>query len=218
MKISFGLLMLLFWAGPALAQVPRLTNTKDYLLYIPQGVVVGRTYPLVAVFSKKPDAWAMIGAWKNVAETYKWLIYAEKNIKPEISSLSWESRRLAGTLKQIGHSYPVNPQKIIAAGFVEGATMAYALLFEQSALFRAVVIQGGAIPERYKSGHQARIRHWAVLIRRIKDNQEQATQADHQFLYDLGWKVKTIREGEDSIVPDTRDYMQAAQWIEEQWK
>ena len=155
---------------PVIPQAIRsgLISQSDALIYIPPGVKPGRKVPLLVVFDPLGNASTSIRTWKSQAVQRHWIIYASKefsdaSIAPsgpimvpatatykQILAEGYRNPNLLATVKAhidaaVARS-PVDPSRIILAGFSGGAFISHDLNASYPGFAAAVIDNSNGEP------------------------------------------------------------------------
>jgi predicted esterase len=201
-------------AAICLAGEAVVTDTPEYIIYIPSGIDSQRNYPLVIALSPSGDARSMISTWKDVAEEYKWLILASKGFKNGIVNYQAEFSGIKSIIENPANSVPADKSKIIVSGFSGGGMGAHIFSFLYPELISGVVVNTGMIQEEYikQKGQYPRGKS-AVFLASPADFRYQEMKRDREFLRGLGWKTEWIEFPEGHTIAPGRYYKEAAQWL-----
>lgn len=190
-----------------------ITDTADYIIYLPSGLSETEEYPLLIGLSPSADASGMIDFWKNTAEKYKWIIYGSK-IGRNGMDLDSSITDIASIIKKdILPAYPIDDKRIIASGISGGAMASHAFSFLYPDMISAIIINTGMINEEYLTEPAYPTGKIAVLLASPEDFRYNEMQRDRDFLQNLGWKIKWIEfSGGHTMAPEAV-YDEAVQWI-----
>lgn len=213
------ILILLLLAMPrvcfcGVSNKPQRISTAQYILYIPSGIDHSRKYPLVFALSPGADGNSMVGAWKEVADKYKWIVLGSNEHR---NGLLFKDLgpMLTKTLKFVTANYPVDKSRVIATGFSGGGMSAHYLSMAYPNLFWAVVANTGMIHEDYKDGKKYSYprNKIAVFLASPTDFRYGEMKENRRFLESIGWKTKWVEfPGGHAIAPKTA-YETAAEWL-----
>lgn len=218
-KIWLLFLLIFFGVGHDLvyAQPEKAIREKEYIFFIPPDIDPSRSYPLVVALSPVGAPLPMLYAWQDVARKYKWFIYSDRISNNEIPSRI-DVPRIARNVKQLLKEYPIDRNKIVAAGMSGGGMKAYALLLDHSDLFRAAVSNSGPFPPDYKVRRKRNPgKKIVILLAGKADRYYETMYMDSQYLHGLGWEVVWMPfSGGHEMAPDEY-YMRVGRILEERW-
>lgn len=188
-----------------------------YIMYVPSGIDSRKKYPLVIAMSPSADAQLMIRVWRQIAEEYKWIIFASKESSNNLPIFS-SNCDIALILNELFPWFPINPFKIIATGFSGGGMCSHELSYKYPSLISAIVVNTGMMREFRQKGEDYPRGKIAVFLASPTDFRYDEMKRDKAFLESKGWKTTWIEfEGGHRIAPYLV-YRQAAQWLKEQFK
>jgi dienelactone hydrolase len=114
--------------------VENVTCTKDktqsYTLYLPSKYTTDRKWPALFVFDPRSRGTFAAELFRNGAEEHGWILLSSNNTR---SDTGWDVnvRALEAMVPELS-KYAVDPQRIYAAGFSGGATVAWVLARAQN--------------------------------------------------------------------------------------
>ncbi|MBU1043567.1 MAG: hypothetical protein KJ915_04115 [Candidatus Omnitrophica bacterium] len=196
----------------------QIIKQEGYLLYLPQGLVAGKVYPLIVAFDPGANAQAMINFWKPIADEKKLIVYASKKFRN--GQNDWfksEEKMIEAVIK----SYPVNRKRIITTGISGGGMGAHMVAYYRPDLVLAVISTVGRINPFFKTDPKAKQDYpqskIAVFLSGTNDFNAAEMRKDQQFLSQLYWQTKWLEfKGGHEMAPQEL-YKQALSWIEQYW-
>ncbi|MFH1063103.1 MAG: hypothetical protein V1747_09520 [Candidatus Omnitrophota bacterium] len=196
----------------------QIIEHEGYLLYLPQGLVAGKVYPLIVAFDPGANALAMINFWKPISEEKKLIICASKKFRNDLENWVKPEEQM---IEEVLKAYPVNRKRIITTGISGGGMGAHMLAFYRPDLVLAVISNVGRINPFFKTDPKAKRDYpqskIAVFIAGTNDYNFAEMRDDQEFLSSLYWKTKWLEfKGGHTMAP-TELYKEAISWIERYW-
>jgi len=133
----------------------RADAAQSYALYLPSSFDRSKAWPLLVLFDPGARGPLAIGAFREAAEKYGWMIAASNTSR---NGPLEDSLRAARALWADVHDrLPVDPRRVYAAGFSGGARVASVFPAAAGETFAGVVgcgagLAGGLEPEKLKAG------------------------------------------------------------------
>ena len=201
---------------------PHLVENQDYIVYIPGHINRHGQYPLVVVLSPSGDARGMINAWKGVADKFKWVILSSKrfyNGIPYQNELN-VFKEISGSVQKGLLTVPIDQKRILASGISGGGWGAHDFVFFFPKFIDGVIINTGMMDAEwfYPRKNEYPREKMAVFLASQSDFRYNEMKRDRVFLESLGWKTKWIEFQGGHVLAPQEVYLQAAQWVDEQWK
>jgi predicted esterase len=194
------------WSG-------KVKDEGAYLVYLPDDIEEGKTYPLVFALSPGADAQSMINTWAGVAEKHHWIIAASKEFRNGIA-FDITLNELDRELTDVEQAYPINPKQVIFTGISGGGMGSHAMAKFFPTRVSAVVINTGMMEASFMTSDYP-VGKLAVFLASPTDFRYTEMQRDQKFLRALQWKTRWIEfEGGHTMAPQ-EIYAQAADWLEE---
>ena len=205
-------------------------DMKDFVVregcieYIPKDLDPGKKYPLLFVFSPDGNATNAASYLREVADKEKVIILADGHFKEGVDLTSLFPK-FEINLNRAMRQYPIDPDRIIAVGFDEGATAAYLFCESYPSLVNGVIANCGimiygsgefrsqGMPKdfpRNKSG---------ALLSTHEDFRYNQMLGDQKNLEAMGWNCKFfVFSGGDHVTAPKETYIEAVKWIKEDFE
>jgi poly(3-hydroxybutyrate) depolymerase len=218
--VVFGIAAgMFFWRVAAHAQEwqwrisGKLIDYPSYLIYLPDGYLPGKPYPLVFALSPSADALSMISVWSPVADRHGWLVAASKEFH---NGVEWDLLlpQIEAELNEVEKNYTVEPSRVIFTGLSGGGMGAHAISKFFPNRVTAIVINTGMMEESFMTADYPE-RKWAVFLASPTDFRYQEMQRDRKFLELHRWKAKWIEFSGGHMLAPLPVYEQAAEWLED---
>jgi predicted esterase len=177
-----------------------LVELSSALVYVPRGIEAGKKYPLVFALSPSGDALSMIGTWASVADKRRWIVAASTEFKNGVR-FSTLLARMDLALSEVEQSHPIDPTRVVFAGFSGGGMGAHAFAKFHPARVRAVVVNTGMMQPSFATDDypQGKL---AVFIASPSDFRYSEMKADRAFLEQRRWKTAWIEfDGGHTVAP-----------------
>jgi predicted esterase len=178
----------------------RVIGQDDALIYVPIGLQQGKRYPLVVVYSPVGDAKNSIMFWRNLAESWRLIVYASKTYRnaAEFTRQEWQERLRSARsyVDQAVQRLPVDNQRVIFSGWSGGGAFAHCMNLYFPGLASGVIVNTGhlwdvVLADFKQRGPQGVNRPSVVLLASRTDHRYADMQRDYQALkrwgYDVGW-------------------------------
>ncbi|MBU0469581.1 MAG: hypothetical protein KJ736_11065 [Candidatus Omnitrophica bacterium] len=195
-----------------------IIEEETFIIYVPSKIDLKKKYPLVIALSPNADANSMLNALKSSAEKNKWIVYASKEFKNNVS-MTEQLFSLMVNLDWVNTNFPVNESQIIAAGFSGGGMGAHAFAYHYPDTVRGVIVNTGMLHDYYMSPRESERyprEKKAVLIASPTDFRYEEMIRDKEFLEGFAWDVKWIEfEGGHKIATD-KEWGAAVEWLDNQ--
>jgi predicted esterase len=195
------------------AETIKLTDRQTYLVYLPDGIELGKRYPLVFALSPGANAASMISAWVPAATKHHWIVAASKEFRNGVE-FGVTFRQIEAELNDVESSYPIDTTHVILTGLSGGGMGAHAFAKFYPGRVQAVVINTGMMDSVFMTDDYP---EWktAVFLASPTDFRYTEMKRDRSFLEQHRWKTDWIEfEGGHRMAPDTV-YEQAADWLDE---
>lgn len=195
---------------------PTFIEEEPFIIYVPGKIDLAKKYPLVIALSPNADADSMLNALKSSAEKNKWIVYASKEFKNNIS-MAEQLQSLMINLDWVNANLPVNESQIIAAGFSGGGMGAHAFAYHYPDTISGVIVNTGMMHDYYMGPREAERyprEKKVVFIASKTDFRYEEMARDREFLEGLAWDVKWIEfEGGHKIAQDSA-WQDAVGWLD----
>ena len=155
---------------------------RSYLIHIPAGLRAGASVPLVFVFhsySESADYIQQTSGFNDIADTGGFIV-VYPNGSGAANALSWNANGCCGSavtnnideaafvrkiLADLGALATIDPKRTYAAGFSNGAMLAYRLACEMSDTFAAVApVAGALVTDPCQPGQPVSVIHFHGLV------------------------------------------------------
>ena len=195
-----------------------IIEEEPFIIYVPSKIDLKKKYPLVVALSPNADANSMLNALKNAAEKNKWIVYASKEFRNNVT-MTEQLFSLMVNLDWVNTNLPVKESQIIAAGFSGGGMGAHAFAYHYPDTVRGVIVNTGMLHDYYMSPRESERyprEKKAVLIASPTDFRYEEMIRDKEFLEGFAWDVKWIEfEGGHKIATD-KEWEAAVEWLDDQ--
>jgi hypothetical protein len=201
----------------------RTIQLPDATVYLPAGLPPGPAAPLAVVFTPDAGLSRTLGNWKAVADRFHWVVYASKEFSDARQRHNFpalEAKILSHVEKAIAR-FPVDPHRVVLAGFSGGGFMAEDLSSLHSSLAAALVIDANG---EYAYGDDpfqplpAGLGRPAVFLESPADRAfGWATKADRVVYQSLGYTTQLLTYPGGHVDAPRSVYLQAATFIVKQW-
>lgn len=206
--------------APTAAALPatvhgRVADRGTYLVYVPDRMPAGPSYPLVFALSPGADAASMIRTWAGVADAHGWIVAASKEFHNGISFDTLLPKMVA-ELDAVERAYPIDLNKVVYTGLSGGAMGSHAFAGFYPDRVRAVVLNTGMMQEAFMVPNYPRGK-LAVFLASPTDFRYGEMHRDRKFLDAHGWTTTWIEfQGGHTLAPEPT-YQAAAAWLEQHW-
>lgn len=210
----------LFFAVTCLAQeTPAAGNFEEneYLVYVPDGLTAGDSYPLIVAFSPSANAHSLVSTWKVHADKYKCIILASKIVKNGMDIASYLGRLRDLIHERVAEQHPIMPERIIAVGTSGGGMASHLFSFLHPDTVAAVITSVGYIHENsLKKRDVYPHNKVCAFLTSPTDFNYELMKEDRKYLKSLDWKIKWYEfEGGHRTAPENiRD--EALSWVLDQ--
>ncbi|HEY0427261.1 MAG TPA: PHB depolymerase family esterase [Pyrinomonadaceae bacterium] len=142
-----------------MGSVTNASGTRNYKLWIPRGVVPGKTLPLVMMLhgcQQTPDDFAAGTDMNSLADQYRFFVVYPEQPSSANSTNCWnwflpehqardagEPSILAGIVRKIQETYGIQNNRIFVAGMSAGAAMSVIMAATYPDIFSAVGVSAG---------------------------------------------------------------------------
>lgn len=177
---------------------------NEYLIYIPEGLETGVTYPLIVGFSPSGNARSIIKTWKAHAANHKCIILASKIVKNGMDISRYLVRLSKLIHENVSSKYPIMPDRVIALGTSGGGMASHLFSFFHPETVAAVITSVGYIHENSlkQKENYPRDKICAFLTSPTDFNYK-LMKEDRKYLKSLGWQIKWYEfEGGHRTAPE----------------
>ncbi len=189
-------------------------EVNEYIIYVPENLQEGLTYPLITAFSPSANAKSLIKTWAPHADRNKCIIMASKLIKNGMNIPIYLKRYRKLIHEKVAAEYPVNLNKVIALGTSGGGMASHLFCFFHPDTVAAVITSVGYIHENslkqkdvYPKGKVC------AFCTSPTDFNYKLMKEDKKFLDSLEWETRWYEfEGGHRTAPeDIRE--EALSWV-----
>ena len=215
-RIGILFVLMLLCVSPTACEP--IQKTISYEAYVPFYLDPKEKYPMVLLLSPTGDGPALIPLWKDAADHLGWILIASKDHKNGID-YRYLLPRLHRTIEAAIKKYPVDTRRIIVSGMSGGGMSSHTMAYTYPELVSAIVVNTGMMSEFFKDKEATYPRgKVAVFLASPTNFRYDEMQSDKEMLDRLEWKTKWIEFEGGHVPAPIEDYMQAAEWINDQFK
>ncbi|MEW6713284.1 MAG: hypothetical protein AB1403_25915, partial [Candidatus Riflebacteria bacterium] len=188
-----------------------------YLIYAPEGLSTGKTYPLLVTFSPGANGQGLIKEWQDLADKHQCILFASKIVRNGMNPPPYLQRLVKIIKEKIAAQYPIKTNCIIAAGTSGGGMTAHLFSFLQPETVAGVITSVGYIHENsLKQTEQYPRNKACVFLTSPTDFNYKLMKEDVRFLKKHDWNTLWLEfEGGHRTGPlELRD--EALGWILQQ--
>ena len=126
-------------------------QTRDGTIYLPAGLVPGRTYPLVVAFAYNGDPGIPFEVWKTQGNENHWIVYASKDYTNDVlhgglATSEAVAARVKAQIDAIAGLLPIDRSRILFTGMSGGANYAEFINLRYPGYAAGIIINSGQIP------------------------------------------------------------------------
>ncbi len=184
-------LVLCLTAAPSDAATTRSQGGKTgapFLVYIPDGLDRRVKHPCVIAISPNGRGERALAFMKAACDRYQWILVAPENRGRAVQFLALD-QTMKDTIETAVTNYPIDPARIVAAGYAGGAMEAHHLSVICPEYISAVIANCGIIHRdgmRTPNYTQGKL---AVLITNADDFRYMQMKQNADFLKENSWQV-----------------------------
>jgi hypothetical protein len=186
-----------------------VTETADYIAYVPAGVAADAHLPLLVALSPGADAPSMINELKVTADSLSVVVVASKVSKNGVNI----TPLLVGYGKLMDESertLPVDASRVIFAGFSGGGQASYGAAYFYPERVRGVITNCGKLWTNLNGMPKAKL---VAFIASPADYNYDAMKGDRAYLQALGWTGYWLEfDGGHSLAPP-QAFQNATAWM-----
>jgi predicted esterase len=177
-----------------------LVERGSALVYVPRGLEAGKKHPLVFALSPTGDALSMIATWAPLADKRRWIVAASTEFRNGVK-FSTLLARMDWALSEVEKSHPIDPTRVVFAGFSGGGMGAHAFAKFFPDRVRAVVVNTGMMQPSFATDDYPPGK-LAVFIASPSDYRYSEMKADRAFLEQRRWKTAWLEfDGGHTVAP-----------------
>lgn len=125
----------------------RTDPTQTYTLYLPSGFDPSRRWPLLMVFDPRGRSMLSAELFRDAAEAYGWILVSSNDTRSD-GPMEPNIRAINALWPEVHARFPIDANRIYAAGFSGGAHLAYALGKGTGALAGVVACGGRLLKDK----------------------------------------------------------------------
>ena len=196
-------------------------ETEDHILYIPSSADPQTSYPLAIVLSPSGDASQSLQTWKAVADKFKWVVLCSKKFRNglEGNEQSKIFSDITASIQQRKLPVSIDQRRILSGGLSGGGMGSHFFSFFHQDLIDVVLSNTGMMHSEFSNTNKNQYprNKKAVFLASPTDFRYEEMKRDKIFLETLGWETKWIEFEGGHVIAPQEIYLEAAQWISEQW-
>jgi hypothetical protein len=210
----------------------RMIATPDATIFLPTGLVPGRTYPVVVAFAYNGSPSVPLSVWLWAAEEYQWIVIASKDytnavFKAGLPTVDAVASRVQEQINTYAATLPIDMSRLVFSGMSGGANFAEFMNLRYPGYAAGIVINSGEIPTQFfrrtptpgyltmpSASDFGASRRVAVFLCSPSDSQFYGiSHANERTMHGLGWDTLFLNFPGGHRNAPVPTYLQALAWV-----
>ena len=187
--------------------ISEIDRTQSYQIYLPSYYSASRKFPIIVVFDPHGDGTLAVSKFKNIAETYGYIIVGSNNIRNGLKTINPSINAL---FQDFLARFSVDKTRIYTAGFSGGAKVASSIAFYKGGIAGVISCGSGFDQMNQQLDYQFDL----VSIVGLQDFSYQQVNKLHIALREFNFSEQLLFfDGKHTWAPEA-SLQEAVEWLE----